>query len=329
MRAIVQDRYGAPEDVLRLADVPTPSFGAGEVLVRVHASSASPWDWHFIRGEPLLMRPVGIGGIRRPKYLIPGGDVAGIVEAVGARVTTMSPGDPVYGFTHGAFADLVAASEGSLARKPASLTFEEAASIPLQGSTALQCLRAGGLSAGEEVMVIGASGGVGTLAVQIAKHLGARVTGVCSGRNVGLVASLGADEVLDYRTTDITAVSERYDLILQLGGTYSPRAIRRILAPRGRLIQSYGDGNRWVGPLMAMGQAAVLNLFVGQTLKAVTTTQDTATLDELRALVEEGHLRPVIDRVVPLERAPEAVALVERGSPGGKVIVQVRTTGDG
>ena len=270
-----------------------------------------------------MFRPVGIGGIRKPKFPISGGDVAGTVEAVGAGVSGLAPGDEVYGFTHGAFAEWVTAPVATLAIKPASLTFEEAASMPLQGTTALQCLRAGGLRAGDHVLIIGASGGVGTLAVQIAKHMGAHVTGVCSGRHVELVESLGADQVIDYTTGDIFAGPSRYDLVLQLGGTYSPRAIRRVLTPKGSLVQSYGDGSRWVGPLGHMALAGILNLFVSQSLKSVTTTQDTATLDELRELIDGGHLRPVIDHVVELEQAPQAVALVERGSPAGKVIVRV------
>jgi len=326
MKAIVQQGYGAPGDVLKLTEVDPPAVGDQEVLVRVRASSANPWDWHFIRGEPVLMRPAGIGGIREPKFLIPGGDVAGTVERVGGRVTACAPGDDVYGFGHGAFAEYVAVPQGSLARKPANLTFEQAAAVPLAAITAIQGLRAGGLQAGQHVLVIGASGGIGTFSVQIAKHLGAEVTGVCSTGNLDLVRTLGADHVIDYTTAGISSGSARYDLAFQLGGTYSPTAIRKVLTPHGTLIQSYGDGNRWFGPLGNMLKAAVLNLFVGQTLKAFTAKETTETLDEITALIEAGQLTPVIDRTYPLSEAAQAVQLVEQGRPVGKVTITV--TGD-
>jgi NADPH:quinone reductase-like Zn-dependent oxidoreductase len=327
VKAIVQHEYGAPDDVLKLAEVDTPRVGDQEVLVRVRASSANPWDWHFIRGEPVLMRPAGIGGIRRPKFLIPGGDVAGIVEQVGGRVTGFAPGDPVYGFGHGAFAEYVAVPAGNLARKPANLTFEQAAAVPLAAITALQGLRAGGLQAGQHVLVIGASGGVGTFSVQIAKHLGAEVTGVCSTGNIDLVRRLGADHVIDYTKQGISTGPARYDLVLQLGGTYSPSAIRKVLTPHGTLIQSYGDGNRWLGPLGNMVKAAVLTRFVGQTLKAFSAKETTEALDELTALIEAGQLVPVIDRSYPLAEAAQAVRLVEQGRPAGKVTVTITSDG--
>ena len=323
MKAIVQHSYGAPEDVLRLADVDTPPVGDQEVLVRVRASSANPWDWHFIRGEPVLMRPAGIGGVRRPKFLIPGGDVAGTVEQVGRGVTGFAPGGDVYGFGHGAFAEYVAVPQGSLARKPVNLTFEQAAAVPLAAVTAVQGLRAGKLRAGQHVLVIGASGGVGTFAVQIAKHLGAEITGVCSTANVELVRQLGADHVIDYTTQDIFTGPARYDLVLQLGGTYPPAAIRRVLTPRGTLIQSYGDGNRWFGPVGNLIKAAVLSPFVSQTLKSFTAKETTETLDEITELIETGQIRPVIERTYPLAEAAQAVALVEGGHPAGKVTVTI------
>jgi NADPH:quinone reductase-like Zn-dependent oxidoreductase len=292
MKAIVQHGYGAPDDVLKLAEVDTPAVGDQEVLVRVRASSANPWDWHFIRGEPVLMRPAGIGGIRKPKFLIPGGDVAGTVEQVGGRVTGLAPGDQVYGFSHGAFAEYVAVSQGNLARKPVNLTFEQAAAVPLGAITAIQGLRAGGLRAGQHVLVIGASGGVGT-------------------------------HVIDYTKQGISNGPARYDLVFQLGGTYSPAAIRKVLTPHGTLIQSYGDGNRWVGPIGNMIKAAVLSLFVGQTLKAFTAKETTETLDEITELIEAGQLTPVIDRTYPLSEAAQAVRLVEQGRPAGKVTITI------
>jgi NADPH:quinone reductase-like Zn-dependent oxidoreductase len=323
MKAIVQHGYGAPQNVLRLTDVETPIVGDQGVLVRVRASSANPWDWHFIRGEPVLLRPAGIGGVRKPKFSIPGGDLAGTVEQVGGGVTTFKVGDEVYGFGHGAFAEYIAVSQGRLAAKPTNLTFEQAAAVPLAAVTALQCLRAGGIQSGQDILIVGASGGVGTFAVQIAKHLGARVIGVCSTRNVDVVRRLGADHVVDYTDQDFTIGAARYHLALQLGGTYSPAAIRRVLTPRGTLIQSFGDGGRWFGPVGNMIKAVALNAFVGQTLKSCTAEVTTRDLNEVRVLIESGHLTPVIARSYPLTDAAAAVRLVEDGSPAGKVIVTV------
>ncbi len=323
MRAIVQEKYGPPTEVLRLADVDVPEMGDDGVLVRVHASSANPWDWHFVRGEPVLMRPAGIGGIRKPRFPIPGGDVSGIVEAVGPAVSGFAPGDEVYGFGHGAFAEFVVVPQGNLAAKPPSLSFEQAAAVPLGAVTALQGLRAGKLEAGQHILVVGASGGVGTFAVQIARHLGARVTGVCSTANIELVRSLGVDDVIDYSVEDFTAGETRYDLVFQLGGTYSPGSIRKALTPRGTLIQSFGDGSRWLGPLGNVLAALALNPFVGQTLKSFVAEETTETLNEITGLIESGSLTPVIDRTVDLADAATAIDLVEQGSPAGKVVVRV------
>jgi NADPH:quinone reductase-like Zn-dependent oxidoreductase len=322
MKAIVQHGYGAPTDVLRLAEVPVPEVGGEDVLVRVMASSANPWDWHYIRGEPVLLRPA-LGGVRKPKFLIPGGDLAGTVERVGPAVTGFAPGDPVYGFGHGAFAEFVAVDQGSLARKPVALTYEQAAAVPLAAITAVQGLRAGRLERGQHVLIIGASGGVGTFAVQLAKHFGAEVTGVCSTARLDLVRGLGADHVLDYTTQDIFAGPTRFDLVFQLGGTYRPPAIRKALAPRGTLIQSYGDGSRWLGPVGSILQAVLLNRFVSQTLTSFTAKETTETLDEITHLIDGGHLSPVIDRGYPLVDAAQAVALVEAGRPAGKVTVTI------
>jgi NADPH:quinone reductase-like Zn-dependent oxidoreductase len=219
MKAIVQHEYGAPQDVLGLADVEMPVAGAGDVLVSVRASSANPWDWHYIRSEPVLLRPTGLGGIRKPKFKVPGGDLAGTVKQAGRGVTAFKPGDEVYGFGHGAFAEYIAVPCGSLALKPERLTFEQAAAVPLAAVTALQGLRAGGLRPGQDVLIAGASGGVGTFAVQIAGHLGARVTGICSTRHAGLVRRLGAEQVIDYTKQDFTPGAARYDLVFQLGAT--------------------------------------------------------------------------------------------------------------
>jgi len=264
MQAIVQHEYGTPQDVLRLAEVEMPAVGPEDVLVSVRASSANPWDWHFIRGEPVLLRPTGLGGIRKPKFEVPGGDLAGTVERAGSSVTAFKPGDEVYGFGHGAFAEYIAVHQGSLAPKPGNLTFEQAAAVPLAAVTALQCLRAGGIQPGQHVLIIGASGGVGTFAVQIAKHLGAQVTGVCSTAHLDLVRRLGAGQVIDYTKQDFTTGAARYDLALQLGGTYSPAAVRKVLTPHGTLIQSFGDGSRWLGPMSNIIKAVALNLLAGQ-----------------------------------------------------------------
>ncbi len=323
MKAIVQHRYGAPQDVLELADMEMPTVGDDEVLVRVRASSANPWDWHFIRGEPVVFRAAGLGGVRRPKFPVPGGDLAGTVEEVGSGVTRFKPGDEVYGFGHGAFAEYIAVQQGRLAPKPSNLTLEQAAAVPLAAVTALQGLRAGGIQPDQHVLIIGASGGVGTFAVQIAKHAGAQVTGVCSTPNIPLVLRLGADKVIDYTEQDFTTGATRYDLALQLGGTYSPAAVRKVLARRGTLIQSFGDGSRWFGPVGNMVEAMALNLFVGQTLKSFTAKITSEALQEVGDLIESGRISPVIDRAYPLADAAAAIRLVEEASPSGKVIVTV------
>lgn len=323
MRAIVQHEYGAPQDVLSLADVAMPVVDEQDVLVRVRASSANPWDWHFIRGEPVLLRPTGLGGVRRPRFRVPGGDLAGTVERAGRDVSGFTPGDEVYGFGHGAFAEYIAVRQDRIASKPANLTFEQAAAVPLAAVTALQGLRAGGIGPGQRVLVIGASGGVGTFAVQLATHLGAQVTGVCSTRNVDLVRRLGAGQVIDYTRQDLTAGGGHYDLAFQLGGTYSPVAVRKVLTPRGTLVQSSGDGGRWLGPVGNIVAAVALNTVVGQTLKTFTAHVTTGALNEITDLVESGAVTPVIHRTYPLTDAAAAVRLVEQGSPPGKVIVTV------
>lgn len=323
MKAMIQDRFGAPTDVLSLGEVERPSPGPGEVLVRVRASSANPWDWHFIRAEPFFIR-LGPSGMRTPKFPIPGGDLAGIVEEVASDVTAFKVGDDVYGFGHGAFAEYLAVPQGQIARKPATLSFEEAAAVPLAATTAIQGLRdVGELQPGQHALIIGASGGIGTFAVQIAKHLGATVTGVCSTGNVELVRSLGADHVIDYRTTDYTHGDQRYDLVFQLGGTASPGALRGVLNKKGVLVQCAGDGNRWVGPVGNVLKAMATNRFVSQRMALVNTHEDTETLDALRELIEAGHLKPVIHSTYPLQEAAQAVELVESGSPGGKVVVTI------
>ncbi len=323
MKAMVQHRFGPPAEVLRIEEVELPVLGEQDVLVRVQASSANPWDWHFIRGEPWFMR-LGPGGLRGPKYPIPGGDLAGIVERVGADAGPFAVGDEVYGFSHGAFAEYTAVRHDRLALKPANLSYEEAAAVPLVAATAIQGLRdVGGVKTGDKVLIIGASGGIGVFAVQLAKAWGAEVTGVCSTGGIDLVRSLGADHVIDYTTDDYTRGDDRYDVVFQLGGTASPGALRRLMAEHGRLVQCAGDGNRAIGPVWNIIRAKISDPFVSQRLRLVSTVEDTRTLDELRGLLESGSLRVVIDRTFPLEQAGEAVRLVEEGSPRGKVVVSV------
>jgi NADPH:quinone reductase-like Zn-dependent oxidoreductase len=322
MKAMVQHGYGAPQDVLRLADVAMPIVGEQDVLVSVRASSANPWDWDFIRGEPVLLRPAGLGGVRKPKFPVPGTDLPGTVEQVGGGVTTVEPGDEVYGSGHGAFAEYIAVHQGSLAAKPTNLTFEQAA-VPLAAVTALQVPSRGRDPAGPARPHHRCLGRRGTFAVQIAKNLRTRVTGVCSTRHVDLVRRLGAEAVIDYTERDFTAGTARYDLALQLGGTYSPAAVRKLLTPHGTLIQSFGDGSRWFGPVGNIIKAVALNPFVGQTLKSLTAKVAAKALKEVGDLIESGRITPVIDRTYPLADAAAAVRLVEEGSPTGKVIIMI------
>ena len=323
MRAMLYDRFGPPAEVLRMGQAARPEPGAGEVLVEVYASSANPYDWHFIRAEPYFIRLAG-SGLIKPKLPIPGGDLAGRVAAVGDGVERFSPGDEVYAFHHGAFAEYIAVPEKRLATKPRNLSFLEAAAVPLGAVTALQGLRdQGEIAKGDRVLIVGASGGVGTFAVQMAVAFGTEVTGVCSGRHVELVRSLGAAEVIEYTTTDFTTLDRTYDLVLQLGGTYSPRAIRRVMAPNGRLVLAMGDGSRALGPIARIAMALLLNPFVSQTMKTFTAQETGEVLEEIREMIEAGTVRPVIDSTVPLESAGRAVALVEDGSPAGKIVISI------
>ena len=324
MRAVTHPAFG-PAEVLRLRTVSTPKPGPGEVLVRVRAASLNPWDWHFMRGLPYLSRLTD-AGLRRPKHPILGSDVAGEVEAVGNAATRFRPGDQVYGFIgFGAFAEFVAVPEDRLAHRPSNLTFEQAATLPLAGMTALQGLRdAGQIQAGQQVLIIGASGGVGTMAVQIAVALGAVVTAVCSTRNVDLVRSLGATQVIDYTRDDPTRSGAAYDVILQLAGTASPAQLRRILTPTGRLVLSSGDSSgRLIGPIDRILQALALSPFVSQTLRPLVTTPSPADLDELTRLVEGGQLTPVIEHTYPLAEAAAAIRHLETGRVRGKLALSV------
>jgi NADPH:quinone reductase-like Zn-dependent oxidoreductase len=320
MKAIIYHRYGGPE-VLQLQEVDMPALAASSVLVRVHAASANPYDWHFLRGEPYFMRLMF--GLRAPKRHGLGVDFAGEVEKVGSAVADFHPGAQVYGMCDGAFAEYVACPASALAIKPANLTYEQAAAVPLAGLTALQGLRdAGQLKAGQHVLIVGASGGVGTFAVQIAKALGAHVTGVCSTRNVELVRALGADAVIDYTQEDFTRGVQRYDVIFQLGGVQSPAACRRALTPKGILVLSSGDSNgRVIGPLDRIIQASVLSRFVSQTLAVLDVKRSRADLESLAGMIDAGTLRPIVERTLPLAEVSAAIRHVETGHVRGKVVI--------
>ena len=322
MKAIIYTTYGAP-DVLQIQEAEMPVVNDEAVLVKVCAAAVNPYDWHFMRGEPYFMRVVS--GLRTPKRQGLGVDFSGQVTAVGQDVTQFHPGDEVFGMSDGAFAEYLCCSAQHLALKPTNLTFEEAAAVPLAGLTALQGLHdAGQLQPGQKVLIIGASGGVGTLAVQIAKEMGGHVTGVCSTKNLEMVRALGADEVIDYTQEDFTQSGQKYDLIFQLGGMHSPAHCRRALTPEGKLILSSGDSDgRMIGPMDRVIKAAVLSPFVSQTLSSLNVVRSKAGLEQLASMIEAGKLTPIIDRIHPLNEVPEAIRYVEKGHTKGKVIITV------
>ncbi|MFF3325088.1 NAD(P)-dependent alcohol dehydrogenase [Streptomyces sp. NPDC002889] len=324
MKAIVQDAYGPP-DVLELKDIDTPVVGDDDVLVRVHAASVNPADWHFMRGQAYIVRLVGFGvgfGPLGPRNRVRGIDVAGRVEAVGKNVTRFRRGDAVFGQGAGSFAEYTCARGSALAPMPANLTFEQAAAVPEAAATALQGLReTGRIEAGQRVLINGASGGVGTFAVQLAKAFGANVTGVCSARNVDLVRSIGADEVVDYTREDFTQRPRRYDLILDLVGNRSLSDCRRVLAPEGTLVLSSGGGGRWFGPVGLIVKALGVSPFVRQRLRPLVVTPSAQNLTVLTDLIESGKVTPVIDRTYLLAETPEAIRYQEEGRARGKVVV--------
>ncbi|WP_439427967.1 NAD(P)-dependent alcohol dehydrogenase [Micromonospora sp. LA-10] len=327
MRAIVQDRYGPPE-TLTLTDVDTPVPAADEVLVRVEAAALNAYDWHVMRGDPRLSRLAL--GLARPRARIRGRDVAGRIEAVGAQVRQVRPGDAVFadlGEADGAFAEYVCVPERLVAPRPANLTPEQAAALPLAGVTALQGLRdAGQVRPGHRVLTNGASGGVGTLAVQLAKAFGATVTGVCSTRNVDLVRSLGADHVVDYTRDDFTRDSDRYDVVFDLVGNRSLRALRRALTPDGTLVLSGGGvyrGGSLIGPVGLLARGRLTAPFVRQRIVALATSPGRAHLDVLREHAEAGRLTPVIDRTYPLGEVPEAIRYLEAEHARAKVVITI------
>jgi NADPH:quinone reductase-like Zn-dependent oxidoreductase len=326
MKAMVRTKYGPP-DVLELTEAEIPAPQDDEVLVKIHAASVNPADWHLLRGEPYIARLQL--GLRKPKDRVLGCDVAGRVEAVGKDVTTFRPGDEAFGspFMHGfgAFAERVCVSEDLLVPKPANLSFEQAAAVPLAASTALQGLRDHGrIAPGQKVLIIGASGGVGTFAVQIAKSFDAEVTGVCSNRNVEMVRSLGADHVIDYTREDFARNGQNYDLIFQLAGTRSPTECRRALTSRGTLVQISGDSDgRLIGAVDRIIKALVLSPFVSQKMASFTVKPNKEDLRFLKRLIEAGKLTPVIDRTYPLSETPEAIRYLENGRARGKVVIRM------
>jgi NADPH:quinone reductase-like Zn-dependent oxidoreductase len=323
MKAVVQDRYGdAPEDVLRIDHRPKPTAGKGEVLVRVAAASVDRGTWHVMSGVPYVMRVAGFG-IRTPKALNPGRCLAGTVEAVGAGVTEFTPGDEVYGTTTGSFAEYAVARPAKLALKPANLSFAQAAAVPISGSTALQAVRDHGkVEAGQAVLVIGASGGVGTFAVQLAKAFGAEVTAVASGSKLELVRSLGADRVVDYSQDDFAAGDRRYDVILDIGGRTPLSRLRATLAPKGTLVLVGGmSAGRMFGGIGRQLRAQLLSPFVAQTMGTFVASENAKDLVVLRDLIESGKVAPAIHRTYPLGDVPVAIRSLMRGQVRGKLVI--------
>jgi len=319
MKALVQDRYGSSE-VMHLADVGMPKIGDSDVLLEVRAASLHRGDWHLMTGLPVLIRLFGFG-FRRPKQRTRGMDVAGVVHSVGSEVTDLKQGDEVFGVCRGSLAEFASAPAKMIVRKPAGVSFELAAAVPTSAVSALQGLRdAGRLVAGQRVLVIGAAGGVGIFAVQLAKHLGAIVTGVCSSAKVDLVKSLGADEVIDYTREGLGA--ERYDLILDMAGNRPVSVLRRSLTPTGTLIIGGGEnGGRVLGGFQRSIGAMILSLFVRQRLAGFAAGQRREDLLMLAGLLGKGSLTPVIHHVYPLTEAIDAMRMLESGDPRGKLVV--------
>ena len=323
MKTIVQDEYGSPE-VLQLRDIGKPEIEDNEVLVHVHAAGVNPGDWAIMNGLPYIARPVY--GLRKPKNAVRGTDVAGAVEAVGTGVRRLQPGDEVFGLCSGlggAFAEYASVSEDALALKPTNLSFEQAAAVPTAGLVALQALRDhGGVRAGQKVLINGASGGIGTFAVQIAKALGAEVTGVCSTRNVDLVRSIGADHVIDYTWEDFTQKDQRYDFILDNVANHSLSDLRRALTPTGTLVpNSGGFDNHWFASGGRVISAHVLNRFVSHRLRPFLVSPKFEDLLVLKEMIEAGKMTPVIERTYPLSETSQAIGHVGEGHARGKVVI--------
>jgi NADPH:quinone reductase-like Zn-dependent oxidoreductase len=329
MKAVALRSYGSPDHV-ELTDIDKPVPGDDEVLVRVHATSVNPYDWHHMRGEPYIARLMSGGlGLRRPKIGTMGCDMAGQVEAVGKDVTGLRPGDDVFALLdHGGFAEYVSVRADMVAPKPKNLTYEQAAAVPMAAVTALISLRdAGRIQPGHRILVNGASGGVGTFAVQLARALDAKVTGVCNGRNVDMVRSIGADDVIDYGTADFTRTGQEYDILLDIAGTRSISACRRVLTPKGTFVVVGGPPGRWLQPAGHVFASLAASPFVSQrvvTPNVVGCTTKTQVLAALTEFIEDGAVTPVIDRTYPLAEIQAAISYQEEGHAQGKVVVTVR-----
>ncbi len=322
VQAIVQDRYGSPDEVLELRDVEVSVVGDDEVLVRVRAASVNPLDWHLVTGTPYIARLES--GLRRPKRVIPGADVSGQVEQVGRDVTGLKPGYEVFGEISGAFAEYVCVPQDRVVTKPAGLSFEQAAAVPVAGLTALQGLRdKGRIQQGHEVLIIGASGGVGTFAVQIAKSLGAEVTGVCSTRNMGIVRSIGGDNVIDYTQEDFTRSGNTYDVVLDAVGTLPISECKGLVAPDGTYVLVGGPKGRWLGPVPHLAAVLAASKFGDPRMVGMLARQTTEDLLTLKRMLEAGDVTSVIDRTYPLSDVARAIMHQGEGHAQGKTVIAV------
>jgi NADPH:quinone reductase-like Zn-dependent oxidoreductase len=323
MQAIARDTYG-PADGLELRTIDRPEIGGGEVLIRVHAAGVDRGVWHIMTGLPYPIRLAGYG-LRAPRIPVPGADVAGVVESIGGDVTRFAPGDEVFGIGVGAFAQYARAREDKLATKPVNLTFRQAAAVGISGTTALQALRDHAhVQAGQSVLIVGASGGVGSYAVQLAKAFGAEVTAVCSTSKVEMVRSLGADHVIDYTKVDFTAGKEQYDLILDNVSNRGLLELRRVLKPTGHLVIVGAEKGNWIGPLMPVIRASIVGPFVDQKMGFFIARLEPADLKLVGDLMQAGEVTAVIDRRYAFEEAPQAMEYLETGRARGKVIVNIQ-----
>src|SRR5664280_734124 len=322
MRAIVQDRYG-PAEVLRSARIPRPVIADHEVLIRVHAAGLDRGTWHLMTGTPYLMRAIGFG-FRRPKNRVPGIDVAGTVVAVGSAVSKFRVGDEVFGMSRGSFAEYAAAREDKLAHKPANASFEQAATVGISGGTALQALEAGRVQPGQRVLIIGASGGVGSFAVQLAKAAGAEVTGVCSTQKLDLVTGLGADHVVDYTRADFADGVHHYDLIIDIAGNSPLSRLRRALTPTGTAVIIGGESKGNVtGGIDRQLRAMLLTPFIGQRLTGLASKERASDSEVLADHIAAGTVTPSIDRTYPLDQVPAAIRHLEAGKVKGKIAITI------
>ncbi|MGK0156227.1 MAG: NADPH:quinone reductase-like Zn-dependent oxidoreductase [Neolewinella sp.] len=328
MKAIVQDRYG-DADTLQLREINKPKIGADQVLVRVAAAGLDRGVWHLMTGKPYLIRIIGFG-FKGPKNPVLGMDVAGRVEAVGENVSQFQVGDEVFGICNSSFADYACVEQKKLAKKPASLSFAQAAAVPISAGTALQGIRdKGNVTAGQKVLILGAGGGVGTYAVQIAKALGAEVTGVEGPTKLDMVRAIGADHVINYQREDFSRLGKRYDVILDIAGNRKLRDLRRALAPKGTLVITGGEqGDRWIGGVDRQLRALALSPFVSQKLCTFIASEGNEHLQTLTELIEAGKLTPTIDSTYPLHQAADAMRHLVHGHPKGKIVITMGEPND-